>query len=59
MVWIMAGVVIILGVLSIPLVLSRQPSVPSKPSPQRSNGGKEKLAQLPSPLVRHGSRRTF
>ena len=59
MVWIMAGVVIILGVLSIPLVLSRQPSVPSKPSPQRSNGGKEKLAQLPSPLVRHGSHRTF
>lgn len=58
MVWVTAGVVMILGVLSIPFVLLRQPSVPNQPSP-RSSGDEEKLNQLPSPLVRNGSRRTF
>ncbi len=50
LVWVTAGIVIFLGLLSIPLLLFRQTSAPSSPS-SRSSRHERQYRKLPSPTT--------
>ncbi len=58
MVWITAAIVIILGLLSVPFLLWRQPSTPNTPSSRSSRTERQrgKLASIPPNLKRQTKR---